>query len=427
VSREILEQNDKPGSGAGPSGARRWTRRSLLGAAGIAAAGTVSACSPFQDDDEPPFATETPEPTPTPEVSPTPTQDVIASPVPGYGDPLRWNGRVLTVAAWGGDYQDAQREAFFEPFAAATGATIQEKVADIDELQSQVDSETVLWDVMTMPMEQMFRLARDGYLTPLNYDIIDTTALYADIVFEHGVGAAYFSTVLMYPGESTAAPTSWVDFWNTGPPEEPAEGEEPSLLHLRSLRRSPIGTLEFALLGDEAPVEDLYPLDLDRAFASLDRIRDQVIVWWQESKEPIELISAAQVGMASAYSPRLDQLDLGSEIRVLWYQGMLSADAWVIPLGAENADLAMDFISYATRAIPAANFSRLVPYGPVNAEAFDYLRRDRADILPSSPTNKAVQFVEDWDYWSRNLDEVTLRFEEWLLAAPEGTPESITE
>ncbi len=379
----------------------------------------ATGCSMIDDDEDgPPPPTETPEPTPTPEVTPTPTQVAIGSPVPGFSDPERWTGRVITVASWGGDYQEAQREAFFAPFEEATGATVQEKVADLSDLRLQVDDGNVLWDVLTVPMEDQVRLAGEGYLSPLRYDVIDTTPLYPDIVFEHGVGAASFSTILTFPSGSQSAPTSWVDFWTVIPPEDEAF----DVHHYRSLQRSPVGTLEFALLADGVPIEELYPLDVERAFASLDRLRENVLVWWQEGKEPIELVAAGSVGMASAFNPRIDQLELGDQIRILWYQGMLSADAWVVPRGTPNEDVAMDFIAFATRAIPAANFSRLVPFGPVNVESFDYLRRDRVEALPSAPANKAVQFVVDFEFWAHNVESLTERFEAWLLNVDEGTP-----
>src|SRR5690349_1470248 len=65
------------------------------------------------------------EPTQTPE--PVPTQAPIGSPVAGYGQPTKWNGRTLNVAAWGGNIEDAQGTAFFDPFEEATGASVQIK------------------------------------------------------------------------------------------------------------------------------------------------------------------------------------------------------------------------------------------------------------------------------------------------------------
>jgi putative spermidine/putrescine transport system substrate-binding protein len=378
----------------------------------------LTGCT-LDGNDDPNEPTNTPEPTPTAELSPTPTQPPLASPVAGYADPARWEGRTLNIAAWGGDYQDAQKEAFFEPFATATGASIEEKVADIGGLRDQVDSEDVIWDVMTVPMEQMVRLARDNVLEPMNYDVVDRTPLYQDIALEYGVGVAYFSNTMIYPFDSSDIPQDWSSFWDVAPV---VEGEDIPTEDLRCLRRHPIGTLEFALLADGVPIEELYPIDTERAFASLDKIRDNVLVWWQESKEPAELVAAEAVAIASSWNVRIPQLNLTDVVRINWYQGMLSADAWIVPRGAQNQDVAFDFINYATRAIPQANFSLLVPYGPVNVDSFPLIRNDRLAILPSSPGNKPLQFVENWSYWAEYEDRLTAEFEAWLLS-PDGTPE----
>ena len=78
------------------------------------------------------------------------------------------------------------------------------------------------------------------------------------------------------------------------------------------------------------------------------------------------------------------------------------------------------------RAIPQANFSLLVPYGPVNIDSFPLIRNDRLAILPSAPGNKPLQFVENWSYWAEYEERLTAEFEEWLLS-PEGTPEAADE
>lgn len=125
--------------------------------------------------------------------------------------------------------------------------------------------------------------------------------------------------------------------------------------------------------------------------------------------------------MASSWNVRIPQLDLSDEVRINWYEGMLSADAWIVPRGAQNTDVAFDFINFATRAVPQANFALLVPYGPVNIDAFPLIRNDRVAILPSAPGNKPLQFVENWSYWAEYEEKLTERFEDWLLS-PSGTP-----
>ena len=390
----------------------RLSRRVMLGATGVAVLG-VAACGGPNDS---PDATATVPPTETP--LPTPTQSVIASPVPGYEGNARWAGRTLTIAAWGGDYQDAQNQAFFEPFAAATGAAIKIAVGDPDRMKDQVDSGTVSWDLMNYPAENVIALGRARYLEAIDYDVVDKSVLYPEAVLQYGVGSDFFSTVIVYPPDINPIPQGWIDFWDVTPP---VEGETADPKQLRALRHTPYGTLEFALLADGVATDEIYPLDVDRAFASLDRIKPNVAVWYQDGKQPVELVVAGEVGMASAWNVRPWQLNKADLIRFEWYGGMLSSDAWVIPRGAPNREVAMDFINFATRAVPSANFSRLVPFGPANRDADDLLRSDRAAVLPTSLANRSVQFFQNWNWWADNLDDVTARFEDWLLAKPEST------
>ena len=394
----------------------RLHRRALLALAPAALA--LGACGGEDDAEE--FQTPTPEPEPT--VEPTPTQDTIGSPVPSYDNAAKWTGRTLTFAGWGGDYQTAQEAAFLTPFAEDTGAGVSIKQADpdLDRLRRQVDEGSVTWDLMTLPAEDVLRLSQEGYLEPIDYNVVERTALLEEVILQYGVGADFFSTVIAHAPD-VAAPGGWVDFWTVPAVQEEGDVALPPEA-ARALRRSPVGTLEFALLADGVALDRLYPIDLVRAFRSLDQIRDNVLVWYEDGKQPIELIIGGQVSMASAWNVRPWQLGVEADIGLVWDGGMLSADMWVVPKGAPNADLAMDFINYATRAIPMANFSRIVPYGPVNPKAMELLREDRLGVLPTSPDNRARQFVQNWAWWADNEQDVHARFENWLLGTSETPP-----
>lgn len=388
----------------------RSSRRTLLAALPLV---VVAACG--DEEDGPSTPTETLVPEPTIEPKPTATQEAIGSPVASYQDPTRWAGRSLTFAGWGGEYQDAQEEALFSPFTAATGAGIQIKLAEMDRLRLQVDDAEVSWDLLAIPAEDALTLSREAYLEAIDYTVVEKSVILPEVTLQYGVGAAFFSTVITYQ-RADSAPSGWPAFWNV----TPVEGDAlPDPVQARALRRSPVGTLEFALLADGVPLSDLYPIDLERAFASLDKIRGNVLVWYEDSKQPVELLIAGQVAMASAWNVRPWQLGVSGDIGVQWNGGMLSADVWVIPKGAPNGDVAMDFINFATRSVPAANLSRLVPYGPVNPNALSLLRPDRLRELPTSPTNLGRQFVQNWLWWADNIEDVTLRFEDWLLMSEE--------
>ena len=394
-----------------PKSRRRATRRALLGGAAAATLG-LSACG---NDEEPNPTPEAPQTGPTEEPTqapPTPTQPPIASPVAGYLDPQRWSGRSVTVASAGvGDYLDALTSAFFDAFEAATGATVRHEQFgrdSISSLTSQVESSEIVWDVMLIPTADVLGLSQ-GYLTAIDYNVVDPGALYSELTMQHGVGAALYSTIIVYASTAASAPRGWADFWDL------------SLFDgTRALRRSPVGTLEFALLADGVTIDDLYPLDVERAFITLERIR-AATRFYEDSKQPVELVRTGQVGLASAWSARVTLADVASLVRPHWNEGMISADSWVIPRGAPNTDVAMSFINFATRAVPAANFSRLQPFGPVNKDALPLLRPDVAATLPNSPGNLSLQFFENWSYWRDQREPLTAQFEDWLLNPP-ATP-----
>ncbi len=58
--------------------------------------------------------------------------------------------RALTVASWGGNYQDAQREIYFKPFAEKTGKPLLDESWDggYGVIQSKVKAGSPNWDVV---------------------------------------------------------------------------------------------------------------------------------------------------------------------------------------------------------------------------------------------------------------------------------------
>lgn len=399
------------------SGMSRRRLFQLLGTGAVGVAGmSLAACG---GDEGPGTATAVPEETETAIPTFIPTLPPVGSPVAGYGGTQRWAGRTVTVAAWGGEYEAAQQTAFFAPFEEATGATVQTRAADLGRFEEQAANGEVSFDLLTIPVEDVLLYAAQGWLQPMDFAVIDKTALFPEAAFQHGVVAAYFSTVMIYAAGTEHAPANWYSFWEV--PELTPEADIP-VFASRALRRSPVGTLEFALLADGVAVEELYPLDIDRALGVLERIRPFVLAWYEDGKQPAELVASGTIEMASCWNVRASHREFEDKVRLFWFNGMLSADAWTIPAASENADVAMDLINFSTRAVPSANFSRLLPYGPVNPGAFEFLPPERAELLPTAAINRGVQFVQDWAWWARHRDEAIERFETWLLNVEPATP-----
>jgi putative spermidine/putrescine transport system substrate-binding protein len=380
-----------------------------LSGAAAGLAGLLVACG--DDDDSGDMKpTDTPQPF---ESSPVPTARPIASPVAGFLDPVRWQGRSVVVATAGaGDYLDALTSAFFEPFAEATGAKVRHEQFGRDGISSlidQVENEDRVWDVVLVPTEEILGLASKPYLEAIDYAVVDKTALYPELCMQHGVGAEIYSTVQVYAAAAAVPPQDWKTFWDLS-----------QFAGTRALRRSPVGTLEFALLADGVAMADLYPLDTERAFAKLEQIREATL-FYEDSKQPVELVRTEQVGLASAWNVRTILPDVASLVGIQWHGGMLAADSWAILRGAENADVAMSFLAFATRAVPTANFAQLQPFGPVNKDALSLLPPSILDSIPNTPERMAEQFFMNFSYWKERRDPLTAQFEEWWLNPP-ATP-----
>ncbi|HYI16112.1 MAG TPA: extracellular solute-binding protein, partial [Thermomicrobiales bacterium] len=223
------------------------SRRRFLQLATIAAGGLLLPACRGDDDNPPADATAT---------TPPETDEVMVTAVPGYDNPTVWEGRTLTVTSWGGEYEDAQRNAIFEPFERLTGAQIDVSATDITQLREMVEDEETEWDVADVLNEDVLPLANLGVLETLDYNVIDPDGIVAEARHDHAAGSSFYSTVLTYRTDrwpDLQPPASWRDFWDV----ERYPGT-------RGLHRQAQGTLEFALLADGVALGELYPLDVPR-------------------------------------------------------------------------------------------------------------------------------------------------------------------
>ena len=387
----------------------RLRRRAFLG--GLAAV-TLAACAGSQPTPTPGTTPATSAPsTAGPAATPTPAPAASdAFTVPGYDDPNRWKGRTLVVTSWGGALQDALRKAIYEPFSRLTGCQIVEDTTDEAKLRTMVESGNVQWDVVDVGTESVIPMGRLNLLEPLDYSKIDTKDIFPELVLEHGVGYYYYSTCLAYRKDKfpNRLPNSWADFWDVQ-----------GFPGVRAFQKyAQWGPIEAALLADGVPIDQLYPLDIDRAFRSLDRIKPHITVWWEAGAQPAQLLTDGEVDLTDAWIARIQFLieQGNTQLGYTWNQGRLSSDSLVIPRGSKNVDVAHDFINFALRPEVQRAFAQIYPDGPANQRAFEALPPDRVALLPSAPENKKQQVYPDYQWWADHLDEVVERFNAWVAS-----------
>ncbi|WP_103102890.1 ABC transporter substrate-binding protein [Pseudomonas sp. LFM046] len=312
----------------------------------------------------------------------------------------------LSFVSWGGTTQDAQKQAWAEPFSEASGIhVVQDGPTDYGKLKAMVESGNVQWDVVDVEADFALRAAAEGLLEPLDFKVIQRDKIDPRFVSDHGVGSFFFSFVLGYNQGKVGGktPQDWTALFDTA--NYPGK---------RALYKWPSpGVLELALLADGVPADKLYPLDLDRAFKKLDTIK-QDIVWWGGGAQSQQLLASGEATLGQFWNGRVYALQQdGAPVGVSWKQNLVMADFLVIPKGAKNKDAAMKFLANASSAKGQADFANLTAYAPVNVDSVGQLKGDLAPNLPTAYAKD--QITLDYAYWAKNGQEIAARWNEWLV------------
>jgi putative spermidine/putrescine transport system substrate-binding protein len=330
--------------------------------------------------------------------------------------PLVWTRRAgasgkVVIRTIGGAYEEANVKAIFEPFTKATGIEIVKAPATLGKLLAMFEAGNPELDIVDAGELGMLSLSQKGALEKINYkgwklsnpDDLDHRR-------EDMVANIYFSTVLAYNTQvfpTGKHPRSWAEFWDVK--------KFPGPRTLTDLAAGAVD-LEFALLADGVPKDKLYPIDLDRAFKSLDRVRPSIRKFWDTGALSAQMLADKEVVLGSIWNGRLQAIaDKGAPVAIEWNEAALQVQFWAVMKGAKNAENAQRFIDFACQPQIQAALTQFIPYGPTNRQAFKSIKADVAARLPSSPENKAKAFLHNARWWADNRSKVSERWSQWLL------------
>ena len=208
----------------------------------------------------------------------------------------------LTVVSWGGPYEDAQRTAIFAPFTEATGIDLRILSYGGSEAEMKRRAGSESWDVVDMTEDNAISACSAGLLMPMDaraFVVQDTDRpLHADFVDgafrQCSVAQNVFAWVVAFdvsefPG---IKPRRIEDFFDL----DRFPGK-------RGVHRSPDGILEWALMAEGVPPDQVYDLlstdrGLKLAFSKLDEIRSHII-WWDDVAEPNALLESGEASMTT--------------------------------------------------------------------------------------------------------------------------------
>lgn len=333
---------------------------------------------------------------------------------------LSTQAQELTVVSFGGAYGAAQKVHMIDPFMEETGVRIlfEDYSGGVAELKAQVESGNILWDVVDIEVIDLERACAEGLLETIPRDILppgaDGTAALQDfypeaLENECGVGVIFWSTIFAYnrnafPG---GGPQTIAELFDT----EAFPGP-------RAFRRRPQVNMEWALIADGVPMDEVYDVlstteGQDRAFARLDSIRDSIVWFDSWSQAPVLLNDGGAVIVQSANGRIFSAvMEEGLPAEMVFDGQVFDLDVWSVVKGTAKIDLAHQFIAFATGTKPLAGMQD-VAYGPTRQSSNALVDPAVIPFLPSSHIEKGLK--ADGVFWADYGEVLGERFNEWLL------------
>jgi putative spermidine/putrescine transport system substrate-binding protein len=357
--------------GANKGSNERLTRREFLAAAGAGAAGAA-------------------------------VSSLVGS---GKSEPVAAKAGELVYVGWGGTYQAAQTQAFFDPFQKRFDIqVIQDTGPQIERSRAEVQSGHPHYDLTTTNQTFMMIGVEQNLWEPIDYKYFDPSDLKVmsqDVRLKFGVGSILYTEGLAFNTEAfppgKPQPNSWADFWDV----KRFPGK-------RALPACDVATLplpEGASLADGVTPDKLYPIDISRATRKLKELAPYVI-WWKDTQQSVQLLATQDAVMSLGPGGRFQQIiDKGAPIQIIWNQARFTFDVWYVLRGAPNKDNAMRFIAYASSPRPQAEMSKLSGYAPTNPRAYQFLDPSTAKKLPTYKDNFKQIFKKNEAWWKDHRTE----------------------
>jgi putative spermidine/putrescine transport system substrate-binding protein len=308
--------------------------------------------------------------------------------------------RILESGGLSGDSVEA---GYIKPFTARTGIKVtRESPTSTGKLQAMVQSKNVTVALVELSATNAAQARALGLIEPLDWASIDAAPMFPEAKWADGFGWQYFSTIMVW-GQGTKPMRTWADFWNVK--DFPGK---------RALPDYPTFTLPIALLADGVKPENLYPLDIDRAFASLQKIKGSISVWWKAGAQPSQLLTDQEVVYSAAWSGRA----IGDpKLEYTYNQGLLQLSYFVVPKGVDPAAkaAAMSLLHEMSLIKNQAVAAGIVPYTGASPGIEQFIAKDKVDQYPTSPANKKIQALADPNWTADNAKLIEKRWQEFKL------------
>ncbi|MGI9337013.1 MAG: extracellular solute-binding protein [Gammaproteobacteria bacterium] len=340
----------------------------------------------------------------------------------------------LTIVSWGGAYTASQQNAYHEPYMQANpGVKIVNDDSSneaLNKLRAQNEAGNVTWDLIDVVPSAAIAACDEGIAMEIDHDKVLAAAPDGTLPSED-FGAAIISPCfipqIVY--STTFGYRTDVAEWN---------GREPTSIRdvfdtrnfpgKRSLEKRALNNMEWALIADGVDPARVYevlstPEGVDRAFAKLDTIKDEVI-WWSTGADTPDRLAKKEIVMGSTYNGRLFALieEEKQPVKMLWDWQIFELDGWIVPAGlpAAKQKQVMDYLYFATDTQRLADQAKYISYGPARKSSAPLVGKhatlgiEMAPHMPTDPNNAKNTLYNNIEWWADHQDELNQRFQAWL-------------
>ncbi len=310
----------------------------------------------------------------------------------------------LHIMHAGGQWGDAMAKCIDEPLAKDKGIkVITETPGGYAKLAAQVKSGTITNVAADAGTTELYRMVAEGLVEEIDWAAVNPKPMFDEAKNKYGFGASYYSTIMAYR-EDAKAPKNWAEFFDTV-----------NFPGKRGLPDYADYVLPFAAMAAGQSAESVAKdgVDLDKAFATLERVKKDAI-WWQAGAQPPQLLADNEVQYAISWSGRV----VGKPgIKVNWQDGMLDISWFVVTKGAtaEQKKSLYQWFYEQTVAEKQACVAQYISYPGPSPDLEAMLPKDKLAEFPTYSENKKVQWIPNGEWAFKNNAEIEKRWNEFKL------------
>ncbi|MGY3488008.1 putative spermidine/putrescine transport system substrate-binding protein [Bradyrhizobium sp. USDA 4011] len=312
----------------------------------------------------------------------------------------------VTMTNSGGATQDAHIKAVYDPFTKETGIKVKiVPLIQLDKVKAMQLTGNVDVDIVVNTDVSIASGSKLGFWEKLDPALFDLKDLKVQPAGDYLTFEVWGLGITWNP----------MKFGDGKHPIKLAEYFDVNRFPGRRALRATVttGTLEIALLADGVAPKDIYPLDLDRAFKSLSRVRSHLL-WSATTPQDTSLVQTGEVDFGVAANNRVlatTRPGGGTPLAFSSAQNITGNNSLAILKGAPNKENAMKLLSYYMRPEVQARLFEILGTIPVSKKAATMLSPEIREWQPdlNNPNNVTMSST----YWSENYEMVNRRFQEW--------------